>query len=122
LALKRLILFCCMPLKNFVIDAYTKRILARHNIIDSSDDYRHVQSMFERVLRPNVPKYNEYHALIVRLGKEYCRPNPLCEHCPLNNVHYSIKNKCHTCHKALPKMSDRKMKNGLMICAHCTTK
>lgn len=68
----------------FVVDAYTKRILTRHNIISHDDDYHTVQQVFAKNLTGNAQLFNEYHALIVRLGKEYCKPMPACSACPLN--------------------------------------
>ena len=67
----------------FVVDAYTKRILSRHGIISESATYAEVQDLFMNSL-PHDPKlYNEYHALLVRVGKELCRRTPLCGSCPL---------------------------------------
>lgn len=68
----------------FVVDAYTKRILSRHRIVDSRASYETLQDLFHRMLPPDEAVYNEFHALIVRLGKEYCRPRPLCSGCPLD--------------------------------------
>lgn len=71
----------------FVVDAYTKRALSRHTSIDHEADYHTWQALFHRHLEPDVRLYNEYHALIVRLAKEYCRPrNPLCSGCPLERI------------------------------------
>lgn len=67
----------------FVIDAYTKRILVRHGLCAEEDDYHALQELFVDHLPAEVPLYNEYHALIVETGKEYCRPKPRCEECPL---------------------------------------
>ncbi len=66
----------------FVIDAYTKRICFRLGITNISD-YETLRSFFENEL-PNSPKiYNEFHALIVALAKNYCRVKPACGDCPL---------------------------------------
>ncbi|MFH1775991.1 MAG: endonuclease III domain-containing protein [Candidatus Omnitrophota bacterium] len=67
----------------FVVDAYTKRIFKRHNLLNGYDNYEDVQGLFMNNLKPNTKKYNEYHALIVKLGKDYCRKKPRCEVCPL---------------------------------------
>ncbi|MFH1508361.1 MAG: endonuclease III domain-containing protein [Candidatus Omnitrophota bacterium] len=70
----------------FVVDAYTKRILQRHRLIKADAEYLKVQGLFMRHLKHNVQLFNEYHALLVRLGKEYCLKNkPKCEICPLKN-------------------------------------
>lgn len=67
----------------FVIDAYTRRILARHNLIDTRAEYARCQDLFHRNLPADAPLYNEYHALIVMAGKTYCKPSPQCGGCPL---------------------------------------
>ena len=70
----------------FVIDAYTKRILSRHSIVSEKITYHELQDLFHKNINPDVPHYNEYHALLVMLGKDYCRPKPLCSGCPLQNM------------------------------------
>ncbi len=81
------ILLYAMNRPVFVVDAYTKRILSRHNIISEGADYDTVQALFTNNLPLDVPLYKEYHALLVKLGKEYCRSrNPLCETCPLKSM------------------------------------
>ncbi len=67
----------------FVVDAYTRRLVARHGLMSAEAPYDHVQQMFARALPPSARVMNEYHALIVRLGKTQCRPAPLCLGCPL---------------------------------------
>jgi endonuclease-3 related protein len=77
----------------FVVDAYTARICARHHLIDedadlsvvsSSNHYHQIQETFESNLPCDIQLFNEYHALIVNLGKDFCKPTPKCEECPLN--------------------------------------
>ena len=68
----------------FVVDAYTHRILTRHNLIWEEDGYYEMQELFESNLEADPQLFNEYHALIVRVGKEFCRrKNPRCQECPL---------------------------------------
>ena len=67
----------------FVVDAYTARILRRHFLIDESADYEEIKELFESSLDDDVQLFNEYHALLVRCGKEHCRPKPRCDGCPL---------------------------------------
>lgn len=69
----------------FVVDAYTKRILLRHQLIKKEDaSYSQIQDLFMQNLKPNIKLFNEYHALLVRLGKEICLKNkPKCDICPL---------------------------------------
>ncbi len=71
-------------LPTFVVDTYTHRILARHGWIDYDADYHQIKDQFESDLPADAPLYNEYHALLVRVGKDYCkRTSPKCETCPL---------------------------------------
>lgn len=71
----------------FVVDTYTHRIFTRHNIIAEEDGYYEIQEYFTLSLPEDIALYNEYHALIVRLGKEFCRKSkPLCTSCPLEKV------------------------------------
>ena len=71
----------------FVVDAYTHRILSRHGLIDDEADYHAVQELFHDHLPADVQLYNEYHALLVRLGKECCKKrNPRCQECPLEGM------------------------------------
>jgi endonuclease III related protein len=68
----------------FVVDTYTHRVLARHGWIGYDADYHEIKDYFESGLPRDVKLYNEYHALMVRVGKEFCRKtNPKCEACPL---------------------------------------
>lgn len=68
----------------FVIDAYTKRIFKRHNLLKDNATYEEAQGLFMNRLKPEVKLFNEYHALIVKLGKEFCLKNkPKCGICPL---------------------------------------
>ena len=96
----------------FVVDAYTRRILERHGMITSKTGYEEIRQLMEKILSsaeaaallvpqvgadPRHPisrmsraarselaqHYNELHALIVRIGNQYCRATPNCEGCPL---------------------------------------
>lgn len=96
----------------FVVDAYTRRILERHGVIDAKTGYEEIRALVEQEIgraksgsltvarcgtNPRHPvsrvsagqrgelvqHYNEFHALIVRTGVEYCRKAPRCEGCPL---------------------------------------
>ena len=67
----------------FVVDAYTRRVLRRHHFIDERASYNDVKSLFERAIEPNVPIYNEFHALLVELAKRHCRTTACCSGCPL---------------------------------------
>jgi endonuclease-3 related protein len=67
----------------FVVDAYTRRILGRHGLIRADATYDAVQALFTENLPPDPALYNEYHALLVAVGKDFCRPLPRCARCPL---------------------------------------
>jgi len=71
----------------FVIDAYTKRIFSRHDLIPKDFDYQQTQDFFMQNLPKNTKLFNEYHALLVKLGKEFCTKNkPKCQSCPLKTL------------------------------------
>ena len=96
----------------FVVDAYTRRVLLRHGIINQKTSYEEIRAMIEHAISssgaeslvakkpgsdPRHPisrmsssartelaqHYNELHALIVRVGNHYCRAKQICEGCPL---------------------------------------
>ncbi|MFZ3123412.1 MAG: endonuclease III domain-containing protein [Thermodesulfovibrionales bacterium] len=70
----------------FVIDAYTKRVLSRHNILGHDEPYDRFQELFHSSLKKDAKLFNEYHALFVRVGKTFCKSKPRCEECPLRNI------------------------------------
>ncbi len=68
----------------FVVDAYTYRMLTRHGLVGEETDYVEMQDLFMDSLAHDVSLFNEYHALIVRVCKEFCRKSkPRCGDCPL---------------------------------------
>ncbi len=67
----------------FVVDAYTRRILSRHGVIDGESRYGDIQKMFMSVLPDDSALFNQYHALLVNTGKQFCKKRPLCDACPL---------------------------------------
>lgn len=69
----------------FVIDAYTKRVFSRHRLLDSDVSYDQAQNVFMENLKLDKKLFNEYHALLVKLAKDFCLKNkPKCDICPLN--------------------------------------
>lgn len=70
-------------LPTFVVDTYTHRVFARHGWIEFNADYHAIKEHFESGLERDVALYNEYHALLVRVGKLHCRKRPKCDGCPL---------------------------------------
>lgn len=77
------ILLYALGMAVFVVDAYTRRIFARLGLAPAKDGYDDYQRSIARNLAPDAALYGEYHGLIVRHGKEVCRPRPLCEGCCL---------------------------------------
>ena len=98
----------------FVVDAYTRRVLLRHGIINQKTSYEEIRAMIEHAISnsgaeslvvknfgsdPRHPvsrmsssartelaqHFNELHALIVRVGNHYCRAKQICEGCPLQS-------------------------------------
>ena len=67
----------------FVIDAYPKRIFSRISVISESNSYDETQALFMKNLITDVDLFNDYHAQIVELGKNYCEKKPNCRVCPL---------------------------------------
>src|ERR1700693_1311970 len=68
----------------FVVDAYTKRIMARHGWVGEKAKHEEVRWMFERQSLGNVERFKEFHGLIVLVGKKWCRKSVAsCEECPL---------------------------------------
>jgi endonuclease-3 related protein len=70
----------------FVIDAYTRRIVDRLGFRVRGGRYVDYQRLFMSNLPPEVPLNNEYHALLVALGKNHCRKKPLCERCCIARI------------------------------------
>jgi endonuclease III related protein len=74
-------------LPSFVVDAYTHRVFSRHGWIGFDADYHQIQDYVQDELPAETPVYNEFHALLVRLGKDFCRKSrPKCGECPLREL------------------------------------
>lgn len=68
----------------FVADAYSRRILSRHGMLAADSTYPEAQEFIHRNLAPDAGLYNEFHALLVEIGKRHCRKDvPRCSQCPL---------------------------------------
>jgi endonuclease-3 related protein len=89
----------------FVVDAYTARVAFRHGLIEPDADYEQLRGLFQSNLpqstvslaTPNggcltadTKLFNEYHALLVRLGKEFCRPKAKCPNCPIEKLPHTV--------------------------------
>ena len=72
-------------LPTFVVDAYTCRVVVRHELLLPDEvTYDEVKTLFEEHLERDTALFNEYHALLVNVGKDFCRPKPRCRAgCPL---------------------------------------
>jgi endonuclease-3 related protein len=75
----------------FVVDAYTARIAVRHGLIEPDAEYEQLRDLFESNLPPDRQLFNEYHALLVRAGKEFCKPKARCPGCPLEKLPHTIE-------------------------------
>ncbi|MCK5450153.1 MAG: endonuclease III domain-containing protein [Candidatus Omnitrophica bacterium] len=71
----------------FIASAYARRIFFRHNLVDENITYRDLQDLvFENFPRSR-KKLNQFHALIVETGKNFCKKKkPLCAECPLKSL------------------------------------
>lgn len=78
----------------FVVDTYTARVMVRHQLIEPEVNYEQLQYLFESNLEPDVAFFNEFHALLVHVGKDYCKPKPKCPGCPLNPLPHTIEGPC----------------------------
>jgi endonuclease III related protein len=68
----------------FVVDAYARRMLERHDLAKAGAGYEELRKLFENALPRDAALYNEFHALIVHAGKNFCRArNPRCSECVL---------------------------------------
>ena len=67
----------------FVVDRYTARVLKRHGWIEPEADYHQIQAEFHAALPQDTALFNEYHALIVKVGGLFCGRRPKCDGCPL---------------------------------------
>jgi endonuclease-3 related protein len=70
----------------FVIDTYTIRVLTRHGFLSDETSYPEAQQYMMDHLPDDTALYNEFHALFVAVGKDFCRPRPRCEGCPLEGL------------------------------------
>ncbi|OBQ57536.1 endonuclease [Halodesulfovibrio spirochaetisodalis] len=78
------ILLYALERPSFVVDTYTRRIFNRHSLVEEDIYYDDLRDYFMDVLPQDVQLFNEYHALVVRVAKEWClKKEPRCETCPL---------------------------------------
>lgn len=77
-----------------VVDEYLKRVTTRHGLVDGKARYDEIQKLAldafaEDDAATRVQHYNEFHAVIVELGKRHCKREPLCDGCPLSKPAYN---------------------------------
>lgn len=83
------ILLYALDMPSFVIDAYTKRVFSRLGLLSVNTSYESAQARFMNNLPSSRKLFNEFHALIVKAGKEYCKKKkPRCHECPLQSECY----------------------------------
>jgi endonuclease-3 related protein len=70
----------------FVVDAYTRRVVSRLGLLRGDESYAEIQRFFEDRLPRDPDLLGDYHAQLVRLGKDHCRPRPRCPGCPLDDL------------------------------------
>jgi len=75
----------------FVVDTYTARVAVRHHLIEPEAGYAQLQDLFQSNLQQDVRLFNEYHALLVQIGKNFCKPKPKCPDCPLQHIPHTIE-------------------------------
>ncbi len=75
----------------FVVDAYTARIAVRHGLIEPDAGYEQLRELFESNLPQDIQLFNEYHALLVRAGKEFCKTKARCPGCPLEELPHTLE-------------------------------
>jgi endonuclease-3 related protein len=67
----------------FVADAYARRVLTRHRLLRTGAGYEEARAFLESHLPSDPGLFNEFHALLVAVGKAHCGAKPRCERCPL---------------------------------------
>jgi endonuclease III related protein len=70
----------------FVVDAYTRRVFSRLGLIRGTEAYDDVQAFFMSRLPLQATLFNDYHAQVVLLAKDVCRPRPRCAECVLEDA------------------------------------
>jgi len=76
----------------FVVDAYTRRIFRRHYLIHGDESYAEIQRWIMDRLPEDPAVFNEFHALLVAVGKRSCHPrNPECDRCPLGEFPHHVR-------------------------------
>ncbi len=82
------ILLYALDFPIFVVDLYTHRVFSRHFLVPEESDYYDLQAFMMTHAEPSSQVYNEFHALLVKVGKEHCGSKPSCENCPLHGINW----------------------------------
>jgi endonuclease-3 related protein len=75
----------------FVVDAYTARVAVRHELIEPNADYEQLCELFQSNLPQDTKLFNEYHALLVKVGKEFCKKQARCLNCPVEKLPHTLE-------------------------------
>lgn len=103
---------------SFVVDAYTRRIFARHGWCRSGADYAEVQRLCEGALSHlsaarRLDYWQDYHAQLVAVGKDFCRPRqPRCEACPLQPLLPNVRCPPHRARSGQAAVSASRTRSG----------
>ncbi len=85
------ILLYALQMPTFVVDTYTGRVMRRHGLIDEEADYERIKELMEDGLPREERLFNEYHALLVEVGKRHCKPRAQCAGCPLERFDHDVE-------------------------------
>jgi endonuclease III related protein len=86
------ILLYALGVPAMVVDEYLRRVVTRHSFLPENAKYGKIQSLAEQAFAADADSgspaelaahYNEFHALMVQIGKQHCGRAPRCEGCPL---------------------------------------
>lgn len=69
----------------FVVDAYTRRILTRIGLLNGKENYGQIQEFMQANLPVQTDLYNDFHAQVVNLAKDFCKTKPVCDACPMED-------------------------------------
>jgi endonuclease-3 related protein len=77
-----------------VVDEYLRRITTRHSLIHEKARYAEMQQLALHAFSSDDPvtrtrHFNEFHAVVVELGKRHCGREPQCQGCPLSKTEYN---------------------------------
>lgn len=88
------ILLYALDAPAMVVDTYLRRVVTRHGLAPEGAKYGAIQSLAEAAFAPDrlgenpqelARHYNEFHALFVQIGKDYCGAVARCADCPLRD-------------------------------------